>query len=96
MREKLDNLNPQKLIDEILKKSRTKDPNNNSNAQDKKLSKDDYLINLKTKAMNNFIESERNKSLKEIRANFNDKLSEYHKAMELYREKINKEKYFKN
>ncbi len=90
MREKLDSLNPQKIIDDILKKSKKKEIN--SSPLEKKLSKDDYLTNLKNNAMNNFIESERNKSLQEIRANFDEKLKEFQKATELYKEKKNKEK----
>lgn len=90
MREKLDNLNPNKIIEEILKKSKKKEIN--SSSAEKKLTKDDYLINLKTNAMNNFIESERNKSLQEIRANFDQKLKEFQKAIELYAEKKHKEK----
>lgn len=90
MREKLDSLNPQKIIEDILKKSKKKEIN--SSPAEKKLSKDDYLTNLKNNAMNNFIESERNKSLQEIRANFDEKLKEFQKATELYAEKKHKEK----
>jgi len=89
MREKFDSLNPQKIIDDILKKN--KKGNVNSSPQEKPITKDDYLTNLKNNAMNNFIESERNKSLKEIRANFDEKLKEFQKATELYAEKKNKE-----
>jgi uncharacterized protein YpbB len=90
MREKLDSLNPHKIIEDILKKSKKKELN--SSPAEKKLSKDDYLTNLKNNSMNNFIESERNKSLQEIRANFDEKLKEFQKAVELYAEKKHKEK----
>jgi hypothetical protein len=90
MREKLDNLNPQKIIDDILKLSKKK--NVIENAKDKNVSNDDYLNNLKSNAMNNFIESERNKTLQEIRNNFDEKLKEFKKATELYAEKKHKEK----
>lgn len=90
MKEKIESLNPQKIIDNILKNSRKKD--NNPTQPQEKYSKDQYLENLKTNAMNNFIESERNKSLKEIRTNFEEKLKEFKKATELYAEKKNKEK----
>lgn len=90
MRDKLDSLNPQKIIDDILKKSKKKD--NLQAPKEKALSKDNYLENLKNTAMNNFIESERNRSLQEIRTNFDEKLKEFKKATELYAEKKHKEK----
>lgn len=90
MKDKFDSLNPQKIIDDILKLSKKKVVI--ENAKDKNISNDDYLNNLKNNAMNNFIESERNKSLQEIRNNFDEKLKEFKKATELYAEKKHKEK----
>jgi hypothetical protein len=90
MKEKIDNINPQKIIEDILKLSKKK--NVLENAKDKNISNDDYLNNLKSNAMNNYIESERNKTIQEIRNNFDEKVKEFKKATELYAEKKHKEK----
>lgn len=87
MKNKLGELNPTKLIEDILRSSRRKE------SPEKREKKDVFLENLKKTSVSNFIENNKNKTLKEIRVEFERKLEEYNTATVLYCDKKNKESY---
>lgn len=81
---KLEKLNPHKLIEEALKFTKK--------TEEKRERKDEFLENLKSNSVKIFLDNIRNKSLKEVNQEFENKLDEYNRASILYKDKIDKEK----
>lgn len=88
IREKLDVLSPQKLIDDILQNTKKSSSNVLSANLDRK---DIFLENLKATSVANFIENIKNKNAKEITAEFEKKIEDYNLSTKLYRDKKDKE-----
>ena len=84
LKSKIEKLDAQKLIEEALKFSKKTD--------DKKEKKDEFLETLKGNAVKIFLETTKNKSLREVIVEFEKKINEYNKASMLYKDKIDKEK----
>jgi hypothetical protein len=81
---RLEKLNPQKLIEEALKF--------NKKNEEKRERKDEFLENLKSNSVKIFLDNIKNKSLREVNQEFENKIDEYNKASLLYKDKIDKEK----
>jgi len=81
---RLEKLNPQKLIEEAMKFSKKN--------EEKRERKDEFLENLKSNSVKIFLDNIKNKSLREVNQEFENKIDEYNKASLLYKDKIDKEK----
>jgi len=91
MRDKLTNLSPSEIIDDILKTHRSNHPKNIHNSLDYIQT---YLENLKRNEINNYIESIKEKSIKEIIKDFESRLDNYNSNTKLFaleKEKESKE-----
>jgi hypothetical protein len=85
LKQKIEGLNPQKLIEEALKLSRK--------PEEKKEKKDEFLETMKANAVKSFLDNIKNKSLREVNVEFEKKIDDYNKTSLLYKDKIDKEKY---
>ncbi len=81
---RLEKLNPQKLIEEAMKFTKKN--------EEKRERKDEFLENLKSNSVKIFLDNIKNKSLREVNQEFENKIDEYNKASLLYKDKIDKEK----
>lgn len=91
MREKLETLSPEKIISDILKNNKKSANNTELKNPTVNEKKDIFLENLKSNSVINFIESIKNKTVKEIKVEYEKRLEEYNTATTLYSEKKNKE-----
>jgi len=82
------NIDSVKIIDEILVNSKK-----HTMDKDLALQNFEYIDNLRKLTTNNFLESIKEKSVSDIKYEFEKRLDEYDKATKLYVEKKNKEKY---
>ena len=86
LKSKIEKLDPHKLINEALKFSKKTD--------EKKEKKDEFLDALKSNAVKILLDNIKNKSLSEVILEFEKKIDDYNKSSLLYKDKIDKEKFF--
>lgn len=80
----IENLDPDKIIQDILNTKRNKKEN--------QITKDQLIESLKKNSVNIFIDNLKNRSVKDITQFYNGKIEEFNKASQLYCDKKKKEK----
>jgi len=85
---KLDNMDPLKLIDDILDHSKKK----TVEGKNQHVKTDVFLDTIKNIAKNNYMDNIKTNTISEIKLEFNKKIDDYTGASNLYIDKKNKEK----